>query len=454
MEKSIFKNYIRYVSLNVLGAMGTSLYVLIDTFFVSKAEGSLGMAALNFSIPVFCIILGIGLMIGIGGATRYSILKSQKRDKEANIVFSTCMKAGIIISIVLMIIGIFGSEALATILGADISTLSMTKTYISTILCFAPFFIINNIILAFVRNDGNPKLSMIAMLSGSVSNIILDYILMFPFGLGMFGAAFATGFAQIISIGVLLIHFAKKKNNFRYIPNKGSKSFIGDIFSLGLSSFVNEVSTAAVFIAFNLAILKLRGNLGVASYGIIANVSIVGMSMFSGIAQGIQPLISKFHGLKDDKTVRKILKLSLLTSVATAIAIYIGIYFNTHGIIGIFNNEQSVEIANMTEIGLKIYFIGFLFAGINIIMSTYLSAIEHAKEGFTISLFRGCVIIVPMVLVLSRIWGMIGVWSSFVLTECIVTVLAILILSLKKKMSMRNSINAESKVKCINAYGE
>jgi Na+-driven multidrug efflux pump len=147
VEKSILKSFFKYVSLSVLGMMGTSFYVLIDTFFISKAEGPLGMAALNFSIPVFCIILGLGLMIGIGGATRYSILKSQKQDREANIVFSTCIKAGIIISAVLVIIGTFGSEFLAGILGADMSTLAMTKAYMSTILCFAPFFIINNISL-------------------------------------------------------------------------------------------------------------------------------------------------------------------------------------------------------------------------------------------------------------------------------------------------------------------
>lgn len=434
MEKSILKNFIRYVSLNIFGMMGVSFYVLIDTFFISKAEGALGMAALNFSIPAFCIILGIGLMIGIGGATRYSILKSQKRHREANIVFSTSMKSGIIISIVLVMMGIFGSGFLARILGADISTLTMTKTYMSTILCFAPFFIINNIILAFVRNDNNPKLSTVAMLSSSFSNIILDYILMFPFGLGMFGAAFATGFAQIISIGILLIHFIKKKNNFKYVLDKGNKSFIGDIFGLGLSSFVNEVSTAAVFIAFNLAILNLKGNLGVASYGIIANVSIVGISTFTGIAQGIQPLISKFYGLKNHRAVKKILNFSLFTSIAVAVVIYIGIYFNTSSIISIFNSEQSVEIASMTKIGFRIYFIGFLFAGINIIMSTYLSAIEYAREGFTISLLRGCVIIVPLVLLLSKVWGMTGVWYSFVLTECIVSVLAIFIVSLRSNM--------------------
>ena len=450
MEKSILKSFFKYVSLSVLGMMGTSFYVLIDTFFISKAEGPLGMAALNFSIPVFCIILGLGLMIGIGGATRYSILKSQKQDREANIVFSTCIKAGIIISAVLVIIGTFGSEFLAGILGADMSTLAMTKAYMSTILCFAPFFIINNIILAFVRNDSNPKLSMTAMLSGSFSNIILDYILMFPLGLGMFGAAFATGLAQIVSIGVLSIHFIKKKNNFKYVSDKGNKSFISDIFSLGLSSFVNEVSSAAVFIAFNLVILNLRGNLGVASYGIIANVSIVGVSMFYGIAQGVQPLISRFHGLKEYKTVRKVLKISLFTSVIVAAVIYTGIYFNTQGIIKIFNSEQSTEIANITEIGLKIYFIGFLFAGINIIMSTYLSAIEYAKEGFTVSLLRGCVIIVPLVLLLSKVWGMTGVWSSFVLTECIVTALVIFMAGLGKNAQIKNSIGTKSE-KCFNA---
>lgn len=434
MEKSILKNFIKYVSLNIMGMIGLSCYILADTFFVAKALGATGIAALNFSISIYSVIHGTGLMIGIGGATRYSILKSRNKDMKANIISTTCMKLGVVIGIIFALIGIFGTTPLALVLGADMTTLPLTKEYLSTILCFSPFFIINNIVLAFVRNDNNPNLSMIAMLLGSFSNIVLDYVFMFPFGMGMFGAAFATGLAPIISIGVLLVHFIKKKNNFKYIHSKVKFSYIRDIFSLGLSTFIVEVSSAVVLITFNLVILRLRGNLGVAAYGIVANIALVGISVFTGIAQGVQPLISKGYGLKNYELLRKVKNYALITSVSLALFMYLFMFLNSDSIIGIFNSEKNLEIAQIAKSGLRIYFIGFFFVGINIIMAMYLSAAERTRDAFIISVSRGSVIIVPLVILLSRIWNITGVWFAFVLTECIVTVIAFYMVKLKRNL--------------------
>ena len=436
MEKNIFKNFAKYVSLNILGMIGLSCYILADTFFVSKALGATGLAALNFSISIYSVIHGTGLMIGIGGATRYSILKSQKEDKRANVVYSTCMKMGIFVGVIFAIIGIFGSKSLALLLGADISTLHLTKTYLTTILCFAPFFILNNILLSFMRNDNNPKLSMIAVLTGSFSNIVLDYIFMFPLGMGMFGAAFATGLAPIIGIGIMSIHFIKGKNNFRLIKNRIRWSSICDISSLGLSAFITEVSSAVVLITFNLVILRLKGNLGVASYGIVANMALVGVSIFTGIAQGIQPLVSQGYGMDNHVVLKKVMKYALITSLSIASLIYLIVFYNANNIIGIFNSEQNFEVAQIAKTGLRVYFLGFFFAGINIIIAMYLSVTESVKDAFIISIARGCIVIVPLVLLLSSILKMTGIWLAFVLTECTVTIITIIMASSKKNWKL------------------
>ncbi|MDF2541590.1 MAG: multi antimicrobial extrusion protein MatE [Herbinix sp.] len=432
MEKSIFKSYTKYVSLNILGMIGLSCYILADTYYIAKALGATGIAALNFSIPIYSLIHGLGLMIGIGGATKYTILKSQMKDKTANIVFSHSIGLGALIGVILAIIGILGSTSLAYTLGADPSTLPLTKTYLTTILCFAPFFIINNIMLAFVRNDHNPNLSMQAMLAGSFSNIVLDYAFMFPLHMGMFGAAFATGFAPIISLGVLSIHFTQKKNRIQMIRCRIQGSFLRDIFGLGLSALISEVSNAVVLITFNLVILQLEGNIGVASYGIIANIALVGISVFTGIAQGIQPLISKGYGRKNNEVLKKVLRYAILTSIMIAVITYILTYLNSDLMIALFNSDKNAEIGQLAKNGLRIYFMGFLFAGFNIIIAMYLSATEQATNAFIISILRGCIIIVPMVLLFSQLWKMTGVWFSFVLTEGIVTMIAFYIMGRRK----------------------
>ncbi|WP_066716278.1 MATE family efflux transporter [Clostridium sp. Marseille-P299] len=432
MDKNILQKFVKYVSLNILGMIGLSCYILADTFFVSKALGATGVAALNFSISIYSVINGTGLMIGIGGATRYSILKSQNDDKKANAVFSSSVMLGILLGIIFAIIGIFGSKPLAMILGADSVTLPLTKTYLTTILCFAPFFIMNNILLAFVRNDNDPKLSMIAMLTGSLSNVFLDYMFIFPLGMGMFGAAFATGLAPIISIGVLSIHFIKGKNNFAFIKSKLRWRSTCDIFSLGLSAFITEVSSAVVLITFNLVIIGLKGNLGVASYGIVANIALVGVAIFTGIAQGIQPLVSHGYGMANHDELKKVMKYALITSLGIASLIYITVFYKADDIVGIFNSENNIEIAQIAKTGLQIYFLGFFFAGINIIMATYFSATERARDAFLISIARGCIIIVPLVLILSTILKMTGIWLAFVFTECVVTIITMIIVKSNK----------------------
>lgn len=433
MEKSILNRFLKYVSLNILGMVSISCYILADTFFISKSLGARGLAALNLSIPIYSIVYGVGLMLGIGGSTRYSILKTKNEDLEANRVYSICVKTALLIGIVFAVIGLFFSSSLAIVFGADNNTLPMTETYLKTILCFSPFIIMNNVLISFVRNDNNPKLTMVAMLTGSFSNIFLDYIFMFPLGMGMFGAAFATCLAPIISMGVLAIHFIRKDNNFKYIRYTIKLSYLRDITSLGLSALVNEISSAVVLITFNLVILRLEGNLGLASYGIVANIALVAIAIFTGLAQGIQPIISEGHGLNNDLIVKKTLKYALFTSISLAILIYFGVVYNAESIISIFNKDGNIEIAQIGKSGLIIYFIGFFFAGINIVMTMFLTATEQAKNAFTISILRGFIIIVPMVLLLSSIWKMTGVWLSFTFTEIIVTITTIYITVLNSK---------------------
>ena len=416
-KKHVLKNFGKYVSLNVLGMIGLSCYILADTFFVSNALGANGLAALNFSISIYCIIHGLGLMAGIGGATKYAILKSKNEHQKANSIFTHTIILGTLVGIAFIFVGIFFSIPLANILGADKSTLSMTHTYLMTILCFSPFFILNNILLAFVRNDGNPKLSMSAMLVGSFSNVILDYVFIFPLSMGMFGAAFATGLAPIISICLLSAHFLSHKNKFKLVWCKMNLTTIKDILELGLSAFITEVSSGIVLIVFNLVILRLAGNVGVAAYGIVANISLVSIAMFTGIAQGIQPLVSKSYGMNDTLLLKQILRYAIVTATAIAFIIYSIALLSSDVMINAFNSEQNSTLKELATHGLRLYFLGFFFAGFNIILAAFFSATEQAKKAFVIAITRGCIAIIPLVAILSLIFKMNGVWLSFVFAE-------------------------------------
>ena len=404
MEKtSSLKEFFYYVIMNVIGMIGLSCYILADTFFVSKGLGTNGLTALNLAIPIYSFVHGSGLMIGMGGATRYSIFRGEKSWENAQKVFVHGIYLAGILSVLFLLLGLGFTEEITTFLGADKEVFSMTQTYIKYILLFSPAFILNDILVCFVRNDGNPRLSMIAMLVGSFSNIVLDYIFIFPLNMGILGAVFATGLAPVISLCILSGHWITKKSQIHFVYAKPSFKFISFIVTLGVPSLITEVASGIVIIVFNSIILRVQGNVGVAAYGVIANLSLVVSSIFTGIAQGIQPLTSRAYGNKDKDNVT------------------------------IFNSEKNMQLQELAVLGLKLYFTATPFMGFNIVLATYFSSIQRALESQVISLARGLVLMIPMVFFMSYMAKLTGVWLALTVTEGMVTLIGVAFLYLKDR---------------------
>lgn len=436
-DLSLKKDFTAYVTLNVLGMIGISCYILADTFFISNALGALGLAALNFSLPVYNVMHGFGMMFGIGGGTKFTVFKSQGSHENACIIFTHSIILGLITGIIMFLIGRLFSVPLSQLLGADGEVLAITNTYLKTVLFFAPFFVLNNVLIAFVRNDKNPRLAMLAMLLGSFANIVLDYIFIYPLGWGMFGAAFATGLSPIISMCILSFHFARKDNSLHLVLTRTSidlKSTSKIITSLGIPAFITELSSGIVLLAFNLIISGISGNVGVAAYGIIANIALVIIAIFTGISQGTQPLLSRSYGCSEFHHLKKLLKYAFGCALAVAFTVYLFSSFNAELLIAIFNSEENILLAQLAHEGIIIYFAGFFFAGINIVATIYFSSVEQPRSSFILALLRGFALIVPLAFILSRIFGLRGVWLSFPVTELITTVISfILIFKTTKK---------------------
>lgn len=301
----------------------------------------------------------------------------------------------------------------------------MTKTYVQVILLFSPAFMANDTLICFVRNDGNPKLSMIGMLAGNFSNIILDYIFIFPLKMGIFGAVLATGLAPVISLAVLSRHWFAKQNQFHLVRLRPSFRLTGNIISLGVPSFITEMASGIVMIIFNTIILHLQGNIGVAAYGVVANLSLVVISVYTGIAQGTQPVLSRLYGYGDRDSQKQILKYALKTMFVVSCAIYLLFLLTADPIVSVFNHEQNTQLQKIATTGLKLYFTAIPFVGFNIIMSAYFTSTEKPLPAQIISLSRGFLVIIPMAFFLSSVLKMTGVWLSFPITECFVTLAGI-----------------------------
>lgn len=435
--KTLLNEFFRYVILNICGMIGLSCYILVDTFFISNGLGANGLTALNLAIPIYSFIHGSGLMFGMGGATKYSIYRGQKKYKSADKCFSNTIYIMSILAVIFMLAGIFFSEKLTILLGADKDVFLMTKTYLQVILLFAPAFMANDTLICFVRNDGNPKLSMIGMLTGSFSNIILDYVFIFPLHMGMFGTVLATGIAPVISLCILSRHWFTRQNQFHLVRIYPSFQLTGNIISLGIPSFITEMASGIVMIVFNTIILHLQGNTGVAAYGVVANLSLVVISIYTGIAQGTQPILSRAYGYGERENQKRILRYALKTMLVISCGIYLIFLFSANSIVSVFNSEQNIQLQQIAETGLKLYFTAIPFVGVNIIISSYFTSIEKALPAQIISLSRGFLVIIPMAFFLSFLLKMTGVWLSFPITECFVT-LASIALYIKSERGKKN----------------
>ena len=429
---NLTKQFFKYVSQNIFGLIGTSCYILADTYFIAQAAGTDGVTLLNLCLPMYNLIFAFGSMIGLGAATRYAILQAQG-EARAQRYFSNAILCASLISIPFMLAGAFCPGTLLQLMGGDADIVALGLNYTRIFLLFTPFFMCNYILSAFVRNDGDPSLAMVATLSGSLFNVVFDYIFMFPMGLGLAGAALATAVAPIISIGICSRHFFKKGNTVQFVRQLPSAKLLGQSCQLGISGFVGEMSSGVTTTVFNFLLLGLAGNVAVAAYGVIANFALVATAIFNGVAQGAQPLVSECYGRSDRAGAKKLLLLGSCTALVLAAVLYGIIFGFTDGLVGVFNSEHSAQMAQFAHMGMRLYFIGYFFAGFNIVAAGYLSATNRPVEASITSICRGMVAIVACSLVLSRLFGMNGVWAAFPASELLTAALTLVLLFRGKK---------------------
>ena len=412
------KQFAKYVSLNILGMVGLSCYVLADSYFIAKSQGAAGLTALNLFLPVYNLIFAFGSMIGVGSAIRYTIAKSRDFKDADNYIFNSLFFA-VFAGLVFSIIGILFPEQLLGLLGADSEIVETGRDYTRIFIACSPLFTVNYTVNAFVRNDNAPNTAMAATLVSSIFNIILDYVLMFPLKMGMSGAALATGLSPAVGILICSTHIFSGKSSIHIKPCIPSLKKLAASCQVGFSAFVAEISSGVITMTFNFLILNLAGNTGVAAYGIIANAALVAVAFFNGIAQGSQPLISRSFGEKKTGETDVLRKLSLVTAFTVGAVLYTVLAVFAEGISSVFNPEHDKLLQSYSVTGIRLYFTGILFSGINIAGSSFFSAVENIKAAFTVSLLRGFVLILLFAFLLSAAFGINGVWLAYAASEAV-----------------------------------
>ena len=425
LEDKVGKLFLKYLIPSVCATLVNSIYILADTVLIGRGVGAEGIAALNLLLPLFSIFFGTGLLLGVGGGVLFSVAKGSGNEKRAREYFTAASIMAVCFSAVYVAAFGLGFRPVMSFLGNNQEMAPLVESYGKILVGGAPVFLFSGFLQAFVRNDKAPKLAMAAVISGGISNVVLDYLLIFPMNKGMAGGAAATVMASGITTLILLTHFLSPANTMKF---SGPVSFKtgGQIIANGASSFLIEMSGGIVIFFFNRQLLSYIGNLGVVVYGIISNSALIVSSVSNGIAQAAQPLMAVNYGAGNHKRIRETKKYGLAAEAAA------GVFFMTCGLLfpqGVTELfvKPDAQILELALPAVRMYFLSFLLVGANLFFSTYFQSVMQPVLALTACLARGIVISGILVFLLPALFGVSGIWMTMPLTELVTLALCILL---------------------------
>lgn len=432
--ESVSKLFFRYLFPSIAGTMVTSIYILADTIIIGKGIGIHAMAALNIVLPLFNIFFGNGLLFGVGGSVLMSIARGRGDFKAGERYFTVATLLNAITCLLYTLFFWIFMEPIAVFLGATSVTLPYVRDYAPYVILGLSTFSFSTFLQTFVRNDGAPKLSMIAVIAGGVSNVLLDILFVYPLNMGMKGAAIASVLGSLITVMILLLHFYSDANGLRFCLENCSFTHAKQILANGFTSFLVEVTSGLLMFVFNIQILRYIGDLGVSMYGVICNTVIIVTCLCNGINQAAQPIISTNHGAGLGMRIEKVKHLGIYTSLGICSIPALTGLIAPNIFTYIFLNPTK-EILELSPLAIRIYFTGFFITGINMFIVGYFQSIIQPQLALVLCLLRGCVLGIVFVYLLAPLFGVIGIWASIPLSECITLMLAIYFLKKSKRRS-------------------
>ena len=415
-KKGLSKAFFSYSIPCILGMFLTSFITVVDGIFIGNKIGGHGLAAVNITLPVLYLLLGISIMTGVGGVTiaTHSFGAKDLTRARQRFTLTLLLNAALIIFAVLLL-RIFLDD-IVVLLRAQGEVYSYVKDYLGTMSFFYFFMMMNIVFSMFIRGERKPVVSLFFGLAGNIINIILDYLFIIKLDYGMKGAALASGIAVVIPFVLGCTYFVSGKSAYKPVKPDFIRTDIRSIIFNGFSEFIGQISICITTYLFNYVLMKRIGIDGVAAFTIAGYVSFFQNMILTGIAQGINTLISYSYGARDSSSIKGIMSIAVRASFAVGIVTFFVMMFSGEAIARIFagNNSNIVELARN---GMRIFAAVFLFNGYNFVASSYFTSMGDAKTSAILSMIRSLVLISVFILVLPMVLGDTGIWLASPLTE-------------------------------------
>lgn len=403
----------------MIGMLVNAIYNIVDRMFIGNSPdlGSVGLAGISICYPVTLILMAISLMVGMGGATRFSIFLGRGDREKAGKYIGNALTITVIFGLVFMIFGNIFLEPLLKVLGASQTVLPYAKQYLSIILFGAVFQCVAMAGNNFSRAQGNPKNAMISQMLGAGFNILFDYILIMIFHMGMTGAALATIGGQCLSaIWQLTFLFGKRT----IIPInrellKLKMVYVIDIIKTGIPAFLMQISNSVLNIILNSTLVKYGGDVALSAIGIVTSVQTLLLMPITGLMQGQQPLISYNYGARKMQRVKETIRYAAIGATIISVVGFLAVQLLTKNIVYMFNDEK--EVVSLCCKALHIWFMLLPVIGCQIMCANYFQAVGKIKISSILNLLRQVIILIPSILILSQLFGLFGIFYAVPLAD-------------------------------------
>ena len=424
--EKISKLFIKFSIPAILSLTIAGVQTMVDGIFLGNFVGTNAMASVNIAAPFMQLMIGMNLIIGIGGASYIGRSLGEGQVKRAQDIFKSACLFMIGLSIVILVLGFTFSHQLASFLGANDVLLADSSTYIKILALFAPFIGLSFILGVFVRCIGKPNVYLISSVASLFANIILNYVLIKQLKLGIVGAPIATGLSFTTSFLIAAIPFVKKSAVLNFFTGKFNWKLTGQLLYNGSSEGVSSLAAAISTFVFNMAFMRIAGEVGVSAFTAIGYISLFASLIVVGVSAGIGPVISYNYGAQLHDRVKQMMNISCKMAMIMGTSLVVLIFLFGKYLIMMFvsDNEAVLDLALH---GSKIYAFTFFFNGLNILFSGYFTSIGDALSSIIVAVCRGMIFILLGISILPQFIGISGVWMTVPVAE-VLTLLVVIFL--------------------------
>lgn len=418
---------------SVIMLIFTSVYGIVDGYFVSNYAGKTPFAAVNFIMPVLMILGCIGFMFGTGGGALIAKTMGEGESKKANEIFTLIVAVSAACGVVLSVLGIIFLPRLAELFGADGQLLENSVTYSRIILAALPFYILQFEFQCLFATAGKPRLGLIVTAAAGIANMVLDALLVAVFPFGLKGAAAATAISQFLGGTIPLLYFCRKNNSLlRFVKCRFDKKVLLKTCTNGSSELMSNISMSVVSMLYNVQLMKYAGENGIAAYGVLMYVSMIFQAVFIGYAVGSAPIISYNYGAGNKAELKSLLKTSAAFTAVCALIMFAAGELLSKPLSLLFVGYDK-ELHGITAHAFSIFSFSFLLSGFAIFGSSFFTALNDGFTSAAISFLRTLVFQIAAVLIFPLFFKLDGIWFSIVAAEIMAVCVTLLFLAIKRK---------------------